>query len=124
MLRELRGRVPLAVCTMKMGFYARKVIAAFAWDGLLDCVLGSEEGFAPKPAPDMLFELCRRLSVEPADALYVGDTALDARMAAGAGMPFGLVTWGYGRLEDIVGLPCKTAFKTPQDLVVFARIHS
>lgn len=39
----------------------------------------------PKPAPDMVLELCDELGVAPADALVVGDTTYDLDMAAHAG---------------------------------------
>lgn len=39
----------------------------------------------PKPAPDMVLELCGELDVPPAEALVVGDTVYDLDMAAHAG---------------------------------------
>lgn len=41
---------------------------------------------APKPAPDMLFELMAELDVRPERALMIGDTTHDLEMAASAGV--------------------------------------
>lgn len=104
-LRALASKVPLALCTMKKWQFARKIVHAFGWDSLLCQVLGSEEGFAPKPDPAMLQELCRRLDVAPREILYVGDTEPDARMAQSAGAPFAFATYGYGTLDIVTALP-------------------
>jgi phosphoglycolate phosphatase len=49
---------------------------------------------APKPAPDMLFELMREIGVDPGRALMVGDTSHDVQMAANAGVAAVAVSYG------------------------------
>ena len=115
-LQGLSAMHPLALCTMKKFDFARKLVRHFGWESLFKPVLGSEEGFAPKPSPDMLIELCRRLRVLPGEVLYVGDTALDAKMAAAAGMPFAFATWGYGSIPDLEGLPVHSILGHLEDL--------
>lgn len=119
-LRALENRFSMALCTMKKGIYARRLVGAFGWEDLLGTVLGSEEGFAPKPSPAMLLESCRRLDVRAAESFYVGDTALDAQMAAAAGMPFLFVKWGYGDRRDLKGLPVQAILESPKELGVLA----
>jgi phosphoglycolate phosphatase len=112
-LQALARKLPLAVCTMKKGPYARELVDSFGWSPLFRCVLGSEEGFPPKPDPGMLEEVCRRLAVEPGQALYVGDTSLDALMARRAGAPFAFAAYGYGSLG---GQPALRLLSSPGEL--------
>jgi phosphoglycolate phosphatase len=98
-LRALAARTPLAVCTMKKWQFARKIVRAFGWEELFAQVLGSEEGFAAKPDPAMLLELCRRLDATPSQVLYVGDTEMDGLMAQAAGTPFAFAAYGYRTAE-------------------------
>lgn len=104
-LRALAPRVPLALCTMKKWQFARKILDGFGWAALFSEVLGSEEGFAAKPHPAMLLELCRRLDAAPAEVLYVGDTAMDAEMAQRAEAPFAFAAYGYGTPESVAAFP-------------------
>lgn len=115
-LRGLAAQLPLAVCTMKKAEFARRLVTAFGWEGLVAQVLGSEEGFPAKPDPAMFLELCRRLETGPAETLYVGDTALDARMALAAGAPFAFAAYGYGPRESLDGLPISRVLNGPGDL--------
>ncbi len=39
---------------------------------------------SPKPAPDMVLELCDAVGLRPSEALVVGDTTFDLEMAANA----------------------------------------
>src|SRR6185503_13363237 len=46
-----------------------------------------------------LRQALRRCSVQPPQAIYIGDEIRDAEAAAEAGMAFGAVTWGQHRAE-------------------------
>jgi phosphoglycolate phosphatase len=119
-LRSLAARAPLALCTMKKWQFARKIVRAFGWEDLFVQVLGSEEGFAAKPDPDMLLELCRRMDVTPADVLYVGDTEMDGLMAQTAGAPFAFAAYGYGGEEGTAPFAVAARLKTASDMAHLA----
>ncbi len=51
-------------------------------------VVGCDDVPRSKPAPDMVFEACRRLGVAPAEAVLVGDSCYDEDAARAAGVPF------------------------------------
>jgi phosphoglycolate phosphatase len=54
----------------------------------------------PKPAPDMVLELCAELGVAAGDTILVGDTAFDIEMGRRAGATTCGVTWGnHGEAE-------------------------
>ena len=99
-VRELAARHSLAVATMKRGDFARDLVRAFGWLGTFARVIGAEEGYPPKPDPTMLQALCRSLDIRPDEAVYVGDTGLDVRMACRAKIPVFFAAYGYGHLEE------------------------
>ncbi|MGC8762283.1 MAG: HAD family hydrolase [Acidobacteriota bacterium] len=115
-LARLSRRFALGLCTMKRRDFLEKILRAFRWEGHFRAVLGSEEGFPPKPDPAMLREVLRRLAVEPRRALYVGDTWMDAAMAEKAGVPFAFAAYGYGDGAALDGLPVFLRLERPQDL--------
>jgi HAD superfamily hydrolase (TIGR01509 family) len=69
---------------------------------VLDAVVGGTDVPNAKPAPDMVLEACRRLSVAPADALVVGDSRYDREAARAAGVHFiGVRIDGDARVERL-----------------------
>lgn len=87
-LPRLAERFPLAVATTAPRPY---VTAVLRREGLLDlfrAVVTDADVPRPKPAPDMLREIGRRLDVELPHLAMVGDSATDARLARAAGCPF------------------------------------
>jgi phosphoglycolate phosphatase len=94
------GRV-LAVHTNKPGRLARKILDGLGVGPRFAAVLGGDE--APrKPDPRGTLDLVARLGGSPADAVFIGDSLIDAGTAAGAGVPFVAVTWGFGAREALV----------------------
>ncbi|EGZ44190.1 HAD-IA family hydrolase [Neisseria wadsworthii] len=59
----------------------------------------------PKPAPDMLLEICDELGVQPEEALLVGDTLYDLEMAANAKIRAIGITTGAHTLSQIQSAP-------------------
>jgi len=59
---------------------------------------------APKPAPDMLRELMEELDADETRTLMIGDTVLDLKMAAHAGVPAVAVSHGAHPKRDLTAL--------------------
>jgi 2-phosphoglycolate phosphatase len=77
-LNTLRERnIPMSVVTAKPAKARVKVLDAMGLTPYLTLALSPEDGFAKKPAPDMLIECCRAMGVDPADTVMVGDTRFD-----------------------------------------------
>lgn len=53
-----------------------------------DIVVSAMDVKRPKPHPEALFKILRHFDIEPGNALYVGDSAVDAETASAAGVPF------------------------------------
>lgn len=64
-------------------------------------VLGAGDVEHAKPAPDMVLKTLADNSLKPCDAIVVGDTEFDIRMAHAAGVRAVGVTYGNGRREDL-----------------------
>ncbi len=84
-----------AVLSNKPGDFARKIVRALGVGDAFGAVLGGDEG-PRKPAPDGLLLLCARLGIAPAEALLVGDSAVDIQTGKAAGVPTCAVGWGPG----------------------------
>ncbi len=84
----LRIALPKAVITNSPRALARRALEAVKlWDRFRT-VVGCDDVPRSKPAPDMVFEACRRLGVAPAEAVLVGDSSYDEDAARAAGASF------------------------------------
>ena len=64
------------------------------FDRLMEAAVLCEDTERHKPDPEPLFECLRRLSLEPGEAVYVGDARSDLEAARNAGMDFAYAAWG------------------------------
>jgi len=104
-LREAGHR--LGVCTNKPIAPTRAVLRHLGLDGHFGVVLGGDSLSARKPDPAPLHAAMEALG--EGEAIYVGDSEIDAETAVRAGLPFLLFTEGY-RHADIGELPHAHAF--------------
>ena len=108
-LADLRGMfaalqdcgIQVAVATSDDRAPTLAMLAALGLEPWVAACACADDAIQPKPAPDMLLELCRRLDIQPAQTLVVGDSAADLRMglAAGVGMRVGVLSGVSDRAE-------------------------
>jgi pyrophosphatase PpaX len=89
----------------------RRATAALAFnvlpiEHLFETVVGGDETERHKPDPEPLLLAAERMSVDPSDCAYVGDSPFDIRAAKAAGMFSVAVTWG--RIHDRSKLEAET----------------
>lgn len=72
---------------------------------LIDAVIGFEDVETAKPSPEGLIKIIDFLAVDKADALYVGDSLIDANTAINASVDFAAVTTGTTSAYDFSLLP-------------------
>jgi N-acetyl-D-muramate 6-phosphate phosphatase len=85
-LQALRQRgIPMACVTAKPAKARVQVLDSMGIAPYLTTALSPEDGFAKKPAPDMLSECCRRMGVDASETVMVGDTAYDIEAGFNAG---------------------------------------
>jgi phosphoglycolate phosphatase len=91
----------LAVCSNKRVEFTRNLVDELGLSPAIAEVLGPEDvGGRAKPDPAMLLEALRRLGDSPAEAVYVGDMAVDVLAARAAGVPVWLVLGGAAGQES------------------------
>jgi HAD superfamily hydrolase (TIGR01509 family) len=99
MLDALRRReLPLGLVTGKSR-PAWEITASLVGLGPFQVVVTDEEVREAKPDPEGLFLALAHLGLAPAEALYVGDSVVDAQAAHAAGIPFAAALWAKTREE-------------------------
>ncbi len=86
-LETLKPRVELAVCTNR-STSMDLVLESFGLASYFGCVMTASRVNNPKPHPEPLLRVLEHYRIEPAEALYVGDSDVDRQAAAAAGVPF------------------------------------
>jgi HAD superfamily hydrolase (TIGR01509 family) len=102
-----------------------------AWDwtsthaglGSFDVVITDDDVHAPKPDPAGLLAAAGALGINPADAVYVGDSTGDLKAGRNAGMKIGAALWpktATGEqeafLREIEGMTPEWTFEHPSDI--------
>lgn len=109
-LKKLKNEgFKLAIATQKNEKFINNMLAVYSSVGkLFDTVCATNVDEEMEKA-DMLRKVCADLEVEPCDALFVGDSYVDAVAAGEVGMDFAaaLYGWGFRSKEDAEKYPCK-----------------
>jgi HAD superfamily hydrolase (TIGR01509 family) len=86
LVRQLAGRLPLALASGSPLEGIRLVLERFGWTDCFSLIVSSEEVREGKPAPDVFLEAARRLAVPPARVLVIEDSLHGVHAAKRAGM--------------------------------------
>ena len=102
LIRELRDRrVPLAVVTNKPHEWTLRMLKHYFPDEPFLFVQGAMPDLPHKPDPTGALRAARRLGVQPGETAFVGDSNVDMRTAANAGMGAVGVDWGFRGAEEL-----------------------
>ena len=99
----LAAELSLGIVSTK---YRRRIEEVLDREGLRQAfavIVGGEDVVAHKPDPMSLNAALDRLQRDPGEALYVGDSVIDAQTARAAGVPFAAVLSGVTPREDLAG---------------------
>ena len=90
--------IRMAIATNASRAFAERMLAHARVDRFFETMIGASCVPRPKPHPDMLYEVFKRLDYRPSEgrALFVGDSAKDMLSAKAAGIEGVFVRWGYG----------------------------
>ena len=94
--------VPWGIVTNKAIRYADPLTRALGLHERASVVIGGDTTPHSKPHPAPLLEAARRMHIDPACCLYVGDDIRDVQAGQAAGMCTVAVTWGYLGVGDPV----------------------
>jgi HAD superfamily hydrolase (TIGR01549 family) len=87
LLKKLRPEFKTAIATNRTDTMER-VLVEFKIKTYFDLVVCAKDVLHPKPHPEPLIKIIDHFGIEPEQALYVGDSRLDADAARAAGIPF------------------------------------
>ncbi len=115
--------VPWGIVTNKAIRYAEPVTRALGLYDRAAVVIGGDSTPHSKPHPEPLLEAARRMQIEPARCLYVGDDARDVQAGHAAGMLTVAVTWGYlGMGEPVEAWGAHHTIGDPMDVLQLMRM--
>lgn len=113
-LDMLSNTVSLAVFTGASHRAATILLSQAGLDGYFDTIIGGDEVTNVKPAPDGILAACARISSDPAQAVYVGDSPNDMLAARNCGAFAAAASWGH--LYDR-SIAADTTLRAPADLL-------
>ena len=122
LLTELNDAgVKLAIVSTKGRRHLSGTTARLGLDPLLSALIAGDDVPREKPDPAGLLLALERLGVEKREALYVGDTVIDAETAFRAGVDFAAVTTGTGLFlmqGDVLRRGVSAGIREPPGLIM------
>ena len=118
-LSELKKRgIKTAIVTNK-NIEAARAMKEELFSDTIDCIYGEDEahGVNKKPAPDTVFKALEELNARKEDAVYIGDSEVDIKTAANAGLPCLAVSWGFRTREEQLAAGGEYFIERPSDLL-------
>ena len=122
MLKECKKRgFFTAIVSNKLDPSVKDLHKAFFADSI-DVAIGETPTVKRKPAPDMVDEAIRQLSllhgrsIEKSECVYVGDSEVDLQTAKNSDLPCIAVSWGFRDRDYLVEQGAKTIIDCPDEL--------
>lgn len=118
-LKKLKeSGVKLAIVTQKNERFINNMLGVYSYIGdLFDTVCATNVELDMDKS-DMLRKVCADLGVDPADAVFVGDSYVDAEAAGEVGIDFAaaLYGWGFRSKEDAEQYNCKAYLSSASEI--------
>jgi 2-phosphoglycolate phosphatase len=92
---------PKATATTKSTSTAQSILEKFQLHAHFQHIQGTD-GFPSKPNPEVILRALAALDAKPEDCLFVGDSVPDMIAGKAAGVRVCAVSYGYGKLEELL----------------------
>ena len=106
-----RRQIPMAIVSNKLQSAVTELNRRF-FAQYITTAVGESETVRRKPRPDAVLKALEEMGVQPAEAVYVGDSEVDWETARNAGTKHALVLWGFRDEADLRRLPGTDLFAT------------
>jgi phosphoglycolate phosphatase len=107
----------LAVLSNKADSLTQKIAGQLLNNWKFEIILGTNDCFPRKPAPDSALFIAKTMQLVPEKILYLGDTNTDMQTAHAAGMyPVG-VSWGFRPRKELEDSGAGFIIDYPTDLL-------
>lgn len=111
--------VLLAVASNKTHTYCLEIVSKLFGDNAFDAICGSDNGFAKKPSPDVIFDIMKRFGISQADTLLVGDSNVDIETAKNASVESVGCLWGFRTEHELLSAGANHIAKQPLDILKY-----
>jgi phosphoglycolate phosphatase len=117
LLRRLRSEgVAVAVASNKFQHGTDRLVAKFFGDIDFVAIEGNREGAPLKPDPAIVDNILAMAKVDRSRAIMVGDSGIDIRTAAAAGIDAIGVAWGFRFADELYAAGATTVVTTAAEL--------
>lgn len=117
LLRKLQSMgMKLAVASNKFQHGTDRLVAKFFGDIEFVAVEGNREGAPLKPDPAIINNILSKADIEGNDAVMIGDSGIDIRTAAAAGIDSIGVSWGFRFAEELYEAGATNVATTMEEL--------
>ncbi len=121
-LRMCHGQgLRTALVTSKNATELEGFLKRFTGKDFVDTTVCASDVHHPKPAPDSALLACQRLGVQPAEAVFIGDSIYDMRCARSAGTASVAVAYGAAHKDTLQAEQPDLLLETPEELLDWAR---
>jgi len=108
--------IKMAILSNKPQASTEEMVSKFLSQWRFEFVLGAQSSIPMKPDPASALQIARRINIPPAEFLYLGDTDVDMKTAAAAGMyPVGAL-WGFRTADELLAGGARQLIQSPTDL--------
>ena len=97
--------------------YAVQILCDKFFPGMFDTAAGMKDSVRRKPYPDGIFNVLKELDIQPADAVYIGDSEVDILTAKNASIDCIAVDWGFRDREVLLSNGAETVASTMDELL-------
>jgi len=110
--------IPWGVVTNKMEFLCVPILEKVGWLSAVSALVCGDTVSSSKPHPGLVLEACKKIGIEPEDALMVGDDLRDVKAGTLAGCQTAFALYGYADKESRFELTENTSLiSNPQDVL-------
>ena len=101
LLKTLENKgIKWGVVTNKRKRFTRPLMDALQLTSRAVCIISGDSTANSKPHPEPMLTACKQANVEPAQCLYIGDSAHDIEAGKKAGMKTMAAAYGYLKAND------------------------
>ena len=116
-----RAGLRTALVTSKNAIELEHFLNRFDTADVIDTAVCASDVLQPKPAPESAILACKRLQIEPSQAVMIGDSVFDLRCARAAGVTPIAVGFGASDREALLAESPAAYFDSPADLLSWAQ---
>lgn len=100
-----RNNIRTGIVTTKLHYRINQILEKFQATAYIDMIVGGEDVKVAKPDPEGLLSIVKEMGLKKEEALYIGDSIVDAMTAQNAGVSFIGVLTGTTTYEEFLRFP-------------------